>query len=358
MRWRFLGVVAAIAGAGSLAYASSGTAIPSQPLTGRVPGRASKGPSRGQFRPAGHGYRITIEPALQAGQSGWQSFLTYTRGGGEGGGGGYPNSSSPFFGGTAIFYGGGPAPSGDLVDYVLTGPAVAAIRVGKETISTFSDPGLPVADRAAVFFRRAAAPAVILPGTGLLVGPGVRRRRVVPLVALDSNGHVIPSHLPPPPAIQSIRFWQAPSAITPNIHEAPYHGPKHPLPGACELSQHGLTGLTPEWGHVISRVRPVADSQGEVLFPCVDTEYYLHGWPLEVSILVDAAQPGKTLGPIPAATPVAGHPNFVNLAGGQFPGSLTAEQIGEAWLVVQGGASLSQRLRVLQALRIAQLKLP
>ena len=115
---------------------------------------------------------------------------------------------------------------------------------------------------------------------------------------LDRNGHVIPTRESPPASALGLRFWQAPSAITPNIHEPPYHGPRHPLPGACELSQHGLPGLTPEWGHVISRIRPVSDSQGEVFLPCIDTEYYLHGWPLEVSVLVDAAQPAVNCLPL------------------------------------------------------------
>jgi hypothetical protein len=244
-----------------------------------------------------------------------------------------------------------------MVEYVLTGPDVAAVRVGKQTISTFTDPRLPAGDRAAVFFRRAAAPQVVLPGEpNMLPGPG-RRERTVRLVPLDSTGQVIPAHMPPPAPMQTVRFWQAPSAITPTIHEPRYRGPKHPLPGACELGQHGLRDLTPEWGHVIARIRPVTNSQGELFLPCVDTEYYLHGWPLEVSVLVDAVQPGQTLGAIPGALPVGGYPNIVNLAVGQFPGSLTAKQVGEAWLVVQGGASLTQRLRVLKALRIVKLQL-
>jgi hypothetical protein len=337
MRWRLLGVVAGLASAASLAYANGGTAVPSRPLDGRVPGRASS-----------HRYRIVIEPSFQAGEAGWASYLSYRGGGGEGGGGGYPTAGWPFFGGGSGFspYSSA-APNDEVVDYVLTGPNVAALRVGKQTILTFTDPRLPAGDRAAVFFRRVKSPVVILPGLG-----GRRAARIVPL---DSAGHVIPAREAPPPPIFGLRFWQAPSAITPNVHEAPYHGPKHPLPGACELRQQGLGALKPVWGHVISRIRPVTGSQGEVFLSCIDTEYYLHGWPLEVSVLLDAAQPGQTLGAIPGARPVNGHLKLVNLAAGQFPGSLTAQRVGQAWLVVQGGASLEQRLRVLRALRITKL---
>jgi hypothetical protein len=107
----------------------------------------------------------------------------------------------------------------------------------------------------------------------------------------------------------------------------------------------------PEFGHVVSHIRAVTGSEGEVFVSCIDTEYYLRGWPLDVAVLVDAAAPGQVLGPIPGASPVVGHPGIVDLAAG----SLTAEQIGEAWLVVQGGTSLAQRLRVLRALDIAKL---
>jgi len=58
-------------------------------------------------------------------------------------------------------------------------------------------------------------------------------------------------------------------------------------------------------------------------------------------------------------------PSFsVNLATGHFPSSLfsrnfgvTAKRVGNAWLVVQGGSGLAQRLQVLNALRISKLDL-
>jgi hypothetical protein len=148
-------------------------------------------------------------------------------------------------------------------------------------------------------------------------------------------------------------FWQAPSAVTPTIHEPPYHGPTHPLPGVCELSQHGLPALTPEWGHTISTISPAADSVGELFLSCVDTEYYLHGWPLEVGVLLDARRPGRTLGAIPGAHSFAGSANVVGFDAGQ----LSARRVGDAWLVVEGGSGAAQRLQVLRALSITKLDL-
>ncbi len=77
-----------------------------------------------------------------------------------------------------------------------------------------------------------------------------------------------------------------------------------------------------------------------------------------------AIAPGQVLGPIPGARPVPGEPVMVNLATGKFPSSLfsrnfgvTAKRVGNAWLVVQGGSGLAQRVQVLNSLRISKLDL-
>jgi hypothetical protein len=83
----------------------------------------------------------------------------------------------------------------------------------------------------------------------------------------------------------------------------------------------------------------------------VDTEYYLHGWPLKVGVLLDARRPGQRLGAIPGAKPVPGRRDTVDFKAA----NLTARRSGNAWLVVQGGSGIVQRLRVLHALRISKL---
>jgi hypothetical protein len=349
--WLVVIGLAAVAFGAAASSASIVASAPSQPLSGRVPGTQLIGAPQGPVSVAGYRYRIVVEPGLQAGEAGWSSFITYSlhgRGFGEGGGGGYPTKTWPFVGVTTSGPGGGPAPKADVVDYFVTGPSVAAVRFGTRTITTFTSPQLPQGDRAAVFFARASSPAVV-PASGLRP-PG----RSIRLFALDSQGRVIPLRVPRYPIIAST-FWQAPSAGYSS--EPPFTGPDHPLPGVCELSQHGLSALTPEFGHVIKRIRPARTAQGEAFLSCIDTEYYLHGWPLEVAVLLDAQHPGITLGPIPAARPVTGHPLTVNVPAGPFPGALTARRYGDAWLVVQGGASLAQRLRVLRALQIRRLNL-
>jgi hypothetical protein len=357
-------VAAALVITGSAAAAVvSLTAGRSQPLAGTVPGQVESASL------AGYRYTITVSPSLDAGGAGWNSSISYSRGGqsgfGEGGGGAYATSSNPFLGGDggafSIAY---PSPSrrGDTVGYVLTGPAVAAVRIGNRTIATFSSPSLPGLDRAAVFFLPTGSPQLVsgwAPGQPIRsylhipAEPGYRGPHKIPTLAvlpLTRNGEVIPTRLTNPSG-SFPSFWQAPSAVTPNIHEPPYHGPAHPLSGVCELGEHGLPALTPEWGHAIRTISPATDSVGELFLSCVDTEYYLHGWPLQAGVLLDARQPGRVLGTIPGAHPVPGRPDIVNFDAGQ----LSARRQGQAWLVVEGGSSPAQRLRVLRALSISKL---
>jgi hypothetical protein len=109
---------------------------------------------------------------------------------------------------------------------------------------------------------------------------------------------------------------------------------------------------------VLAQIEPVADAEGELFLSCVDTEFYLHGWPLDAAVLLNAEHPGRSPGQIPSATPLAGHPDELDAELGNSSVSLTARRVGAAWLVVAGGRNLAQRLRVLDALRISRLALP
>jgi hypothetical protein len=109
----------------------------------------------------------------------------------------------------------------------------------------------------------------------------------------------------------------------------------------------------------------VQDALGEVFLSCVDAAHYLDGWPFDVAVLVDGRQQGQGLGPIFGGRPGRGQPGVVSLATGQFPSSLftrnfdvTGKRVGNAWLVVQGGSALAQRVQVLNVLRNSKLDLP
>jgi hypothetical protein len=357
-----------ICGSATAAVLSLGGSA-SQPLSGRVPGRPVGGPPATALRSvAGDRYRITVFPDLSAGAAGWATGVAFSRSGqptsGGQAGGLYPTAGAPIFGGAGVGYiPVGPQKSASVA-FTLTGPEVAAIRFDGRTIRTFTSSQLPTGDRVAVFFLPAGAPAPVPAGSferiirGTIrvpAGPGRswRRIRAAAIVALDAAGRVIPVSRSNLGAFPSIAFWQAPSAVTPTIHEPPYHGPTHPGPGVCELGQSDMPGLTPEWGHTLARITPITGAQGELLLSCIDTHYYLHGWPLTVAVLLNAQHPGAAPGPLPGATPVANATDMVDSAGS----GLSGRRIDHAWLIVSGGSGTAQRLRVLAALRISHLKL-
>jgi hypothetical protein len=333
----------------------------SQPLAGTVPGTPASNVRAGTV--AGYRYRITVTPSLSVGGPGWTSSINYTNpttglsGGGASGGGGYPTRADPVLQGASLEL---ITPNGrhhaETVAWVLTGPEVAAVRVGKRVIRTFSSRLLPAGDRAAVYFLRPGAtrPAIVFRTGGRselsFLAPGTGSQPI----PLDARGEPIPTpRFPPTPSYAAGSFWQAKSAITPSIHEPAYRGLTQPRPGICELTQHGLRGLTPEWGRTITSIPPVTNAAGELFISCIDTEYYLNGTPLNVGVLLDARHPGKTLDTLPGTQPVPGHDNLVD----DSTAHLTAARVGNAWLVVKGGFSRSQRLRALQAITISKLDL-
>jgi hypothetical protein len=344
----------------------------SQPLAGTVPGAIEPASL------AGYQYTILVTPGLSAGAAGWNTFLAYTKGHHTGsvsnaGGGGSlpPTPTNPLFGGNLDQFGLGSDHNyygqglvGDMVGYTLTGPAVAAVRFGSRTIRTFSSPELPAGDRAVVFFVPQGAPALTLywrPGEPIRSvvhipvmpeKPGQMQVTLLAVLPLDDHGNVIPAYQPNPSGVDAVS-WQAPNvgSASLGIESQPHRGASHPLPGVCELAQHGLTALRPKWGDAIHRLLPVKNSVGELFLSCVDTTYFLHRWQLTAAVLVDARRPGQVLGAIPGAQPVAGRPGTVDFAAG----SLTARRSGNAWLVVQGGSGVAQRLQALDALRISKL---
>jgi hypothetical protein len=347
-----------ITGSAAAAVFSLGSA--SQPLVGKVPGAITPASL------AGYRYALTVIPGLGAGAEGWQSFIVYSRRGITSHEfspvAGYPTATTPLF-----TFSGFPDrfARGETVAYVLTSAQVLAVRIGSRTIRTFSSRDLPTGDRAAVFFIPAKGP---VPATAIL--------------PLDRSGQVIgiaPQPTGPPPPGSLPLTWMAPNAVTrwwplPGFtvpyHHPGYHGRTHPGPGVCELAQHGLPALHAEFGHTIATISPDPDALGQVFVSCIDTEYYLHGWPLQAGVLLDGRQPGQVLRPIPGARPVPGQPQMVNLPAGRVPWnygspetadspqfSLTAKRVGNAWLVVQGGSGLAQRLQVLNSLRISKLDL-
>ncbi len=135
--------------------------------------------------------------------------------------------------------------------------------------------------------------------------------------------------------ISRVRWWQKPQPLP---------------PGPCQLRSDGLAGLEPQWGHVAVDIRPYPGRiMGRAFFSCIDSEYYLHGWPLETAVLLDAQHPGRTPAAIPGMHRLPGAPGTV-AAPGDWHGELVASRRGNSWLVVAGGSGTAQRLDVLRHL--------
>ncbi len=147
-----------------------------------------------------------------------------------------------------------------------------------------------------------------------------------PLLAIGADGRRLgPLHEQSVGLVSAIHWWQKPA---------------RGAPGPCQIRAHGLPGLEPEWGHVAAAIRSYpARIIGRAFFSCADTEYYLHKWPLESAILLDAQHPGSAPAAIPGMTPVAGAPGLFNAPGG-FDGEITAVRQPNRWLVVAGGSGL------------------
>ncbi len=351
-------VLAALVLAGSATAAVvSITSRSSAPLSGRVPGRPSSGAGRGFDLEPGDSYRITVAPVLQAGTAGLCTAIVYRSapgqprwGWGAGGcGGGYPTRSQPLFGhGGWIVYPHGRIPKGGAIEYILTGPEVAAVRLGAHTIiGARSQPGLPAGDRAVVFYLPAGSPVVLqprLPRAALRqqVPASVQPLTLTPLgrsglpLATAAAASGAPFRLP-------ARFWQRP-----------------------QRQPHGSCTLTaPAWlravrGTVAYDLKAVAGVQGTALLSCLSTDYALGGATITAAVLLNAADPASPPPAIFGATAIAGTPGFVSREDFPLPAeeAIAARRDGNAWLVVQGGSGLAQRLLVLRELRIAHIALP
>ncbi len=147
------------------------------------------------------------------------------------------------------------------------------------------------------------------------------------------------------------RGWSAPErAYSAGLPASGWQAPEHPPAGVCSLTATHLSGLRPRFGHVVTTVAPTPDIAGGGFASCIDTEYSFAHSSLDAAVLLDAAQPGSVApGSLPDADPVRHHPDLFSAPG--WNGKILARRVGNAWLAVEGGASLRQRIEILSHLR-------
>ncbi len=267
------------------------------------------------------GFGIRLSPALDGGQYGWCVGIEEPGLAGIAGGGcsATPNTGQPL----SMVLSSSDATTRSETIVALTAPSVAEVLVGKRRIATELLPGLPYGLRAA--------------------------RAVLPLLAKRTPAGRVVYEMPPEPSLVALDSAGRP--IRQSILHSRPEGGGLTHRGPCGISAAGVPGLAAQWSHVAARIQPFGGELiGSAFFSCIDTEYYLHGWPLDAAILLNAKDPTGMAAPIPGLAALPGSPGVVN-GPGDFKGELTAKRIGSAWLVVAGGSGLAQRLDVLRHLR-------
>jgi len=261
---------------------------------------------------------VLLSPSLDGGQYGWCVGIEEARSEKlEGGGcGGYiPTASQPVTSALTT------ASARTRVQTIvaLAAPQVVAVLVDQRRVPTAPLPGVSGGLRVV----RVELP--LTPVRSPSGRPGVPAPGEPSLVALDAQGHILPTG--PEPTL--------PRPVT-------------TAPGPCSLRASGLAGLRPLWSHVAGAIAPYPGAApGQAFFSCIDTEYRFHGSSLDVALLLDAGHPGSPPAAIPGLLPVEGDGAYLN-GQGLFKGPLTATRRGETWLVAAGGSGLPQRIELLE----------
>jgi hypothetical protein len=268
--------------------------------------------------PPAETWEMQLVPALHAGMVGWCAVLH----------GSAASSArcpvSPLEGPRVLYeaWEGGPSATRG---YAITAGDVSAVIVNDAKIAVATQPvsGLTVPLAAAV---------VTIPAPYPWIWPDAMEGVVKGFAGSPQRGSGAPS-LSPSLTLATTR-WQSPQA---------------PPAAPCAISAGGLKGLRRRAGSVVPTVTPLAGVAGRGLLSCADSEYSLAGSTLDAAILLDAAQPGSVAPvPLPNAAAVSHHVGFFSAPG--WKGQILGRRVGNAWLAVEGGASLRQRLRVLSHL--------
>jgi hypothetical protein len=147
------------------------------------------------------------------------------------------------------------------------------------------------------------------------------------------------------------RGFSAPQrAHTASLPALSWRAGEHPPAGVCSITAAHLAGLRARFGHVVTSVAPTPSLAGGGFASCIDTEYSLGRSSLDAAVLLNASEPGSAAPlPLPSATVVRRHAGLFSAPG--WNGEILARRVGDAWLVVEGGSSLRQRIQVLSHLQ-------
>jgi hypothetical protein len=266
------------------------------------------------------------------------------------------------------------------IDFTLTGPNVAAVRV--QGIGTFRPvplTGLPAGDKAVVFYRPPGSVGTVLPPggtTSLLRGEEHNPNPVgITLTPLDSAGQAIPTV----PIESPRRLFQ--------LSNSYWHSPASaPSDASCALSST-LANVSVEWGQVATEIASDPAVTGTAFFTCTQVWYHHDGTAFQAVLLLNARQPGRAPGALWNARALPGRPGIVQVSAfygrrpttGQLaalrredPTALARAELaerpiepatlarreGDALLLVRYGRDLAERIAFLQSLHVTRIALP
>lgn len=302
-----------------------------------------------------------------------------------------PTAAYPVFGG-----GGGFSPEEAVgpqgeIDVIFTGPGVAAMRVAHlGTFPAESTPGLPPGAKQIVFYRQPGSRGTVLPpgmsSRALLGFEKAQRGPALTETLLNSRGH-------------PIRLGNAPTFTLPNSY---WQGAQTvPRAGRCAMSS-SLPGVRTEWGQVATEIAGDRSIITPAWLTCLHVWFSAGGASYETAILLNGKSPGAAPAPLWGAIPAPGHPGIVEIppiereihlpplgaaeaqrilaVDTKERGRAQAEQIlresenrvvwdqlvppgvarrvGPAWVLVNDGSSLTNRIAFLDSLHITKLTLP
>jgi len=316
-------------------------------LNGRVPQQAGPGSPHAWGLEGGEHYRITVWPVLQGGVSGVCTMIVFEGPDGLGYGGcgaSYPTLAMPYLApGGRIAYPNGIITKRGALEYFLTGPSVAAVRIGAHLVVTpRPEPGLPAGDRAVVFYLPAGSPEIDPPWPPKQLGLP-RGARTLSVVAVGRGGSPIPVDQGAEPFRLPASYWER---------------PQKPPRGACALS--APSSYRAYRGTTAVSLQPETGVEGAALTSCLSVDYQVAGGTLTAAVLVNARSPKSAPPALFGASPLAGEPGLVNreeVTGLQASTRMafTARRDGNAWIVVEGGRGLAQRIQAVRALHVARI---
>jgi hypothetical protein len=114
--------------------------------------------------------------------------------------------------------------------------------------------------------------------------------------------------------------------------------------GLCMIASNAVDGLRALGGTVATRLASADEVPGEPMLSCISVRYGGGGFSLIASVLLDARRPGRAPGVLPTARLISGRPGVYSALGDA--GAMVARRIPGAWLVVSGGDSQEQRIRL------------